>query len=89
MQPFERGAQLPGRDTIVKVWFANNTPFARLLDGRIAVQRADGTIKTYRPQKMIVISRNPKIGSLLRGHRRTSQLLNKIAKQSGMVRRKK
>jgi len=88
MQPFERGMQLPAGNTIVKVWYANGTPFAKLLDGRIAVQKGDGTIKTYRPQKMIVISRNPKIGSLLRGHRRTSRLLNKIAKQSGMTRRK-
>jgi len=88
MQPFERGGQLPGRDTIVRTWTSNGTPFAKLLDGRIAVQRRDGSIKVYRPQKMIVISRNPKIGSLLRGHKRTSQLLSKIAKQAGMVRRK-
>jgi len=74
MQPFQRGMELPSKDTVVKVWEANGIPFARLLDGRIAVQRLDGTIKTYRPHKSIVIGKNPRLGSVLRAEKKLSRL---------------
>ena len=74
------GGQLPPGTTIVKVWHTGTAQFARLLDGRIAVQRKDGTIKTYRPQKHIVIPRNPRVGTLIRADKRLDRLVKGLRK---------
>ena len=74
------GGQLPAGTTIVKVWHTGTAQFARLLDGRIAVQRKDGTIKTYRPQKHIVIPRNPRVGTLIRADKRLDRLVKGLRK---------
>jgi len=56
---------MPGGDTIVKKWHAGNfadgspVPFWRTLDGWIYVQRADGTVKRYRPYKSVVLGKRP------------------------------
>lgn len=42
-------------DTIVAKWEANGVWFYKLLDGRMAVQRLDGTWKFWRPKKPIVL----------------------------------
>ena len=74
------GGTLPSKDTVVKVWTTGTANFARLLDGRIAVQRKDGTIKTYRPQKHIVIPRNPRVGTLIRADKRLERLTKGLRK---------
>jgi len=74
------GGALPSKDTVVKVWTTGTANFARLLDGRIAVQRKDGTIKTYRPQKHIVIPRNPRVGTLIRADKRLERLTKGLRK---------
>jgi len=74
------GGALPSKDTVVKVWTTGTANFARLLDGRIAVQKKDGTIKTYRPQKHIVIPRNPRVGTLIRADKRLERLTKGLRK---------
>jgi len=74
------GGQLPPGTTVVKVWNTGTAQFARLLDGRIAVQRKDGTIKVYRPQKHIVIPRNPRVGTLIRADKRLERLTKGLRK---------
>lgn len=74
------GGMLPPGSTVVKTWNTGTAQFARLADGRIAVQRKDGTIKTYRPQKHIVIPRNPRIGTLIRADKRLDRLVKGLRK---------
>ena len=74
------GGHLPAGTTIVKTWNTGTAQFARLADGRIAVQRKDGTIKVYRPQKHIVIPRNPRIGTLIRADKRLDRLVKGLRK---------
>jgi len=74
------GGMLPAGTTIVKTWHTGTAQFARLADGRIAVQRKDGTIKTYRPQKHIVIPRNPRVGTLIRADKRLERLTKGLRK---------
>jgi len=74
------GGMLPAKDTVVKVWTTGTANFARLVDGRIAVQKKDGTIKVYRPQKHIVIPRNPRVGTLIRADKRLKRLTKGLRK---------
>jgi len=74
------GGSLPPGTTVVKVWNTGTAQFARLLDGRIAVQKKDGTIKVYRPQKHIVIPRNPRVGTLIRADKRLERLTKGLRK---------
>jgi len=85
------GGMLPAGTTIVKVWTTGTANFAKLADGRIAAQRKDGSIKVYRPQKMIVLSRNPRVGTLLRADKRFSRLTGGLRKvvNRGVTRRRK
>jgi len=82
---FGMGA-MPGGDAIVNSWTANGVPFVQAADGRIAVQRKNGTVKVYRPPKMIVVSRNPRIGTLLRAHKRIDKLMKGIQKRAPRAR---
>lgn len=84
------GGMLPPGTTIVKVWNTGTAQFARLADGRIAVQKRDGTIKVYRPQKHIVIPRNPRVGTLIRADKRLQRLTTGLRKvvDRGRTRRK-
>lgn len=84
------GGMLPPGTTIVKTWNTGTAQFARLADGRIAVQRKDGTIKVYRPQKHIVIPRNPRVGTLIRADKRLNRLVVGLRKvvDRGRTRRK-
>lgn len=74
------GGHLPPGTTVVKTWSTGTAEFARLLDGRIAVQKKDGTIKVYRPQKHIVIPRNPRVGTLIRADKRLERLVKGLRK---------
>ena len=66
----------------VKRWTNGTWVFYTLSTGRIATQKANGIWKIWRPQKHIVIPRNPRVGTLVRGHKRTSKLLKKLKKQA-------
>jgi len=80
------GGMLPFGNQIVKVW--DTAPgagvtgggafptFALLVDGRIAAVKLDGSIKTYRPYKPLVIGKRPSIYTLARAERK----INRIAK---------
>ena len=84
------GGMLPPGTTIVKTWNTGTAQFARLADGRMAVQRKDGTIKVYRPQKHIVIPRNPRVGTLIGADKRLNRLVVGLRKvvDRGRTRRK-
>ena len=66
----------------VRRWTNGTWVFYTLSTGRIATQKANGIWKIWRPQKHIVIPRNPRVGTLVRGHKRTSKLLKKLKKQA-------
>jgi len=74
------GGMLPNKDMVVKTWNTGTAQFARLADGRMAVQKKDGTIKTWRPAKHIVIPRNPRVATLLRAEKRIDRLAKGLRK---------
>ena len=66
---------------VVKTWTTGTANFMMLADGRIAVQRRNGTIKTYRPYRSIVLGKRINVSQISRAVRRLSGLaasLNKI-----------
>lgn len=67
---------------VAYTWDTGTAIFYRLTDGRIAVQRKNGVWKFYRPQKHIVVPRNPRIGTLLRADRRIDRLMRGLARRS-------
>ncbi len=85
------GQQLPSGATIVRMW--DTAPgegvtgggaypvFAQLLDGRIAVRRLNGSIKTYRPAKHIVLSRNPRLGAVVAADRKIETIMKRVKKR--------
>lgn len=73
------GALEPPAWMTVKHWKINcngkMVNFYKLINGQIAVRRPDGSYKVYRPQKHIVVSRNPRTGTLIRADKRLSKLV--------------
>lgn len=72
------GAQLPHKDTIVKTWSTGTANFARLADGRGVAQRKDGSLRTFRYPKHIVVSRNPRMRSLTRAAKKLDKLTQRV-----------
>ena len=60
--------------TIVGLWSTGTALFYQVQDGRIAALRKDGTVRIYRPQKHLVISRNPRIKTFDRARKRFDKL---------------
>ena len=58
--------------TVVKSWqtFPGGPVFTQFSNGKIAVRKKNGTLKVYRPARNIVISRNPRVRTLLRADSR-------------------
>ncbi len=74
---------------IAKQWTANGAQFYMLLDGRIAVYSVKKRRwKLYRPARNLVISRNPKVNSLLKVEGKINSLMNSIARRAGMTRKR-
>lgn len=67
---------------IVKTWqtFPGGPVFTMFSNGKIAVRRKNGTLKVYRPARNIVISRNPRVGTLLRADSRMDSLIGRLKK---------
>jgi len=82
---------------IVKTWqtFPGGPVFTMFSNGKIAVRRKNGTLKVYRPARNIVISRNPRVGTLLRADSRMDSLIGRLKKvinrrsSGGTTRRKR
>lgn len=82
---------------ITKVWQPTETsPIFAKLDfpgsnrrSKIIFQRRDGTIGTYTPQKMIVLSRNPRVRDLARATKRIDALTQSVVKMPVQTRRSK
>jgi len=69
-------------------WNTGTAVFYRLTNGKIAVQKKNGTWKVYRPKRHIVIPADPKIGTLLKAHRKVNSLVDKLDRQADASRRK-
>lgn len=76
------GEGVPGipAGAIVKRWSTGTAVFYKLADGRIAAQRKDGSFRIYRPKKHIVVSSNPRVGTLLRADARLDKLVKGLSK---------
>ena len=78
-----------GTTFVLRTWTTNPATgfpiFAKLADGRIVVTKKDGSLKTYRPKKPIVISTNPRIRQVARAARtldRATASMIKVRKQT-------
>lgn len=80
----------PPAAMIAKEWNTGTAQFYQLIDGRIAVySKKKRTWKAYRPAKHIVVSRNPRMGTLLKASRRIDKLWGGINKKAGKYMKKK
>jgi len=68
--------------TVVKSWqtFPGGPVFTMFSNGKIAVRKKNGVLKVYRPKKMIVVSSNPRIGTLLRADAKLDSLTSRLSK---------
>jgi len=78
--PFTPGGIVP-TDSITHTWVANGVPFAQLADGRVMVRRKNGTIKTFRRPRPIVLGRNPGVRDLVRADKKIDGLLKLVKKR--------
>jgi len=85
--PFKPGALVP-TDSITHTWVANGVPFAQLADGRVMVRRNNGTIKTFRRPRPIVLGRNPGVRDLMRADKKIDGLLKMVRKRFPAARRR-
>lgn len=80
----------PPAAMIAKEWNTGTAQFYQLIDGRIAVySKKKKTWKAYRPAKHIVVSKNPRMGTLLRASSRIDKLWSGINKKAGKYLKKK
>jgi len=86
--PFTPGTVVP-TDSIVHTWVANGVPFAQLADGRVMVRKKNGTIKTFRRPRPIVLGRNPGIRDLVRADKKIDAMMKLIRKRLPAARRPK
>lgn len=85
--PFTPGGIVP-TDSIVHTWVANGVPFAQLADGRVMVRRKNGTIKTFRRPRPIVLGRNPGVRDIVRADKKIDALLKVVRKRFPTPRRR-
>jgi len=78
--PFTPGGIVP-TDSITHTWVANGVQFAQLADGRVMVRRKNGTIKTFRRPRPIVLGRNPGVRELVRADKKIDALLKMVKKR--------
>tara|TARA_Y100000310_G_C20459142_1_gene704472 strand:- start:31 stop:483 length:453 start_codon:yes stop_codon:yes gene_type:complete len=78
----QRGAAVPMGAFVTKVWTNPYTGLkgAKLSDGRMVAQRKDGSLKVYRPEKPIVVTRNPRLRSFVRAEERLHKLGKRMKK---------
>lgn len=68
------------RNQVVYSWSTGTATMYRLSDGRIACQKKNGVWKFWRPAHHIVISRNPRVGTLLRADKKLHRLTTGLKK---------
>jgi len=73
---------------VVKTWVANGVPFAQLADGRVMVKKKNGTIKTFRRPKPIVLGRNPGVRDIVRADKKIEALMKVMRKRMPAARRR-
>ncbi len=72
----------------VKSWTTGTVGMYLFPDGKIGCYKKNGIWKEWRPARHIVVPRNPRIGTLLRAHRRTTRLVTGLARQAGYTKRR-
>lgn len=80
------GAMGPGGidAPIVYTWDTGTAKFARLANGKIAVQKKDGTTKVYRPYRPVVIPKKwnarsmRRVATALKGQRKTADAIVRL-----------
>lgn len=78
------GLEEPSANMVVKEWSTGTAQFYMLTDGRIAVySKKAKRWKAYRPARHIVVSKNPRMGTLLAASRRIDKLWSGINKKAG------
>lgn len=75
------GAPEPAAQYIAKEWSTGTARFYMLIDGSICCRKKNGVWKRWKPARHIVIPRDPKIGTLLRAHKKVNTLVNRLAKR--------
>lgn len=85
--PFTPGGIVP-TDSITHTWVANGVQFAQLADGRVMVRRKNGTIKTFRRPRPIVLGRNPGVRDIVRADKKIDALLKLVRKRFPAARRR-
>lgn len=78
----------PPASMIAKEWSTGTARFYMLIDGSIVTRRKTGVWKRWRPAKHIVVSRNPRMGTLVRAHKRTSALMKHFERRVSVRMRK-
>ncbi len=67
--------------TLVKTWVSNGVLFGKLSDGKMVVQKKDGTVKIWRPYKPVVFGKRTdvtKFTRLAKKYRKEYQELHKL-----------
>ena len=86
------GMIFPTGEVIGKVWSTNGqfNNMAQTLDGKKGVAlRNDGTVRIFRYQKHLVISRNPRARDVARASKRLDRLMSGLVKSGTTSRRAK
>lgn len=65
----------PPNEIVAYKWNTGTAVFYRLIDGRIAVRKRNGVWRVYRPAKHIVLSRNPRVGQLLKADKQLTRMV--------------
>lgn len=80
------GLAEPPAQQVVKEWETQGAQFYLLTDGRIAVYgKKSKRWRVYRPQKHIVVPRNPRLGTLLRATKRIDRMWVGIRKKTRKI----
>lgn len=75
-------AELTGQ-RVVQSWNTGTAKFYRTQDGKIHTFTKTGVLKSWRPARHIVVSKNPRMGTLLKASRRIDRLWKGINKKAG------
>ena len=90
-----RQGTMIGGSLIVKTWTTDPSGgddghrFYLLQNGKIATFKKNGILKIWRPQKHIVVPRDPRIKTLLRADTRIDRLMRGIARKSSKLKLQK
>jgi len=65
---------------VVQSWNTGTAKFYRTMDGKIHTFTKSGVLKSWRPAKHIVVSKNPRMRTMIRANNRLDKLMKGVAK---------